>query len=134
MKCAVYGTLKRGYHNNGLLENATFLKEDVIDGYLLWDCGFPYAIAADGCAFTCELFEVSLHDVEKGLDWLEGYRGQGYEGNHYDRIIVTTRSGEEVSVYVRNPRRGAPMYDVNHSPHVVEADGTKLYTWSRSWT
>lgn len=79
MKLMVYGTLKRGYWNNRLLANATFLGESVTKGkYVLYDCGFPMAVVPPeetehpALPIIGEVFEVD--DITlRDCDRLEGH-------------------------------------------------------------
>ena len=86
MKLVVYGTLKRGYHNNrNWLSNAKFLKEVTVPGYKLkyssGTSGFPVAFPSENDSIRGEMFEVSPTDI-LGTDRLEA------NGYMYDRTVV----------------------------------------------
>lgn len=100
----VYGTLQRGYGNNSILRDSTFIQSDVTEGrYYLGDVGYPYAFPKyrvsswinDDCLLPVrgEVWEVEDPKVVQRLDWLEG------EGHHYHRRLTRTQSGETVNIY-----------------------------------
>lgn len=95
MKVAVYGTLKRGFHNNTLLMHSRFLEERIIPGYKLMDAGFPVAVPCNKSSIKAEIFEIDDDDKVTlvSLDRLEG------EGHMYNRIIV-----DDMQMYVGNPK------------------------------
>ena len=72
MKVFVYGSLKRGFHNNPVLDGARFIRADKVRGYLLHDLGsYPAAVPCIGDSeIHGELYEV---DNLARLDSLEGY-------------------------------------------------------------
>jgi gamma-glutamylcyclotransferase (GGCT)/AIG2-like uncharacterized protein YtfP len=86
-KVFVYGTLKKGYGNHYLLENAEFLGEGFTAGkFLLYNVGFPYAIPVNsdcenGYRLKGELYKVDFETFLR-LDRLEGYP------EHYKRKII----------------------------------------------
>lgn len=91
----VYGTLKRGYGNNRLLQTAEFVREATLPGFRLHDSGFPVAEKVSDEHFVKgEIFRIDPDKHLRSLDGLEG------EGSMYHREIHTTEDGEEVSVYV----------------------------------
>lgn len=104
-KVFVYGTLKKGFHNHSLLENAKFLgKAETAD---LWTMvpnatrTFPYVLRQDdifGDFISGEVYGVTASELER-LDRLEGVP------SHYKRQVVEIEymSGivEEVIMYVK---------------------------------
>jgi gamma-glutamylaminecyclotransferase len=70
----VYGTLKRGYWNNGLLSRAKFLAEGttVPDTFSMYDGGFPYVTKDGICRIRGEVWEVTDALTMENLDRLEG--------------------------------------------------------------
>lgn len=102
MKVFVYGTLKRGFGNNGVLRDARFLCEDITrDSFLMLDAGFPVLMeerSDQAKPATGEVFEIpdDQHgrDILRGLDRLEG------EGRMYHRQVRMTKGGHMVSVYL----------------------------------
>ena len=83
-KIFVYGTLKKGFGNNRILDNETFVGRDTITGWNMIDLGpFP-AIVAGTKHIIGEVWEVnSLQE----LDLLEGFP------SFYDRVQVDTIHG-----------------------------------------
>jgi gamma-glutamylcyclotransferase (GGCT)/AIG2-like uncharacterized protein YtfP len=129
MKVFVYGTLKAGEWNNRLLAKATFVEADIVKGFKLYNNGFPYAITNPDTAILGEVWDLGEGDAAlktlESLDWLEGYRGPAGP-NHYDRRIVTTIKGTEVSIYYRDELG----YERPECPSVV-VDGLTIYEWNR---
>ena len=82
----VYGTLKKGFGNNGLLRDAEFIGESLVDNMTLYDMGFPVAVDRDGEKIKGEVFRIT--DELQSLDYLEGYP------DFYDRKLVDTKHGQ----------------------------------------
>lgn len=96
----VYGTLRKGQPNAGLLAGrATYGATIRIEGFALIDAGwFPYAVPAEGESITVEV--VSLHPNRAGetlrdLDRLEGFI-EGNPASLYTRELVSWRDGHGV--------------------------------------
>lgn len=70
----MYGTLRRGGANAGLLKQALYLGEwHTQAGYRLFDCGsYPGAMERGGLSLTGEVYAVS-QKIFRRLDVLEGY-------------------------------------------------------------
>ncbi len=100
MLVAVYGTLKRTKGNHHRLGGHAFVCEDTVSGYRLKHAGFPVAVPDPDGKIAVEIFDIE-NDLEtlQSLDWLEGYNGPG-QRNFYDRLVVKTSSGTDVSIYV----------------------------------
>jgi gamma-glutamylcyclotransferase (GGCT)/AIG2-like uncharacterized protein YtfP len=126
MHVFVYGTLKRGYSNNRLLEGAKFVGEAFTIGkYARVDAGFPVVVEGSDEAFAVagEVYDIKGQpDILKRLDFLE------HEGTMYDR--------KEVVVYLpgKKKRLGAFIYvgcpdfwgDRDHSNDKYYTSGGKL--------
>ena len=71
MKVFVYGTLKRGFSANSMLQGARYLGEGVIEGYDMYDLGsFPAIIEGEGKV------RGEVYEVDKGtLNLLDFYEG-----------------------------------------------------------
>lgn len=86
VKIAVYGTLKKGFHNHYLLENSKFItKAKSVDKLpMIQGWGFPYAFEALGVGHNIkvEIYEVDNQTL-KDLDCLEGVSS----GHYYRREI-----------------------------------------------
>jgi len=98
MKCFVYGTLKQGYNNNHILSSSVLVKEAIVDGYKLYYSGFPVAAPCDESMVKGEIWDIG--DDEQVLERLDRLEGVPWL---YTREKVTTKCGEEVSMYVGNP-------------------------------
>lgn len=96
MRVFVYGTLKRGYGNNRLLDKAKFAGEHILPGYKLYNAGFPVARESIGDFCKGEIFEIADDDKStlRNLDYLEG------EGRMYNRVSIDE---ENLSLYVGHP-------------------------------
>ena len=97
---AVYGSLKKGFGNHGLLTNAEFLGEDAIKGWrMLHLGGFPGIIDGnDEEAIHIELYKVDEGEFER-LDMLEGFP------SFYNRKKVPTSQGDAWIYYLSEPER-----------------------------
>lgn len=116
MKFIVYGTLKRGYGNNRLLANATFVKEITVPGYRLLNAGFPVAIPHEESSLLGELWE-TLPDDKQTVQWLDRLEN---EGRMYNRVEVE----ENIFMYVGHPSFWN-KYQLNECPN---RDG--VYIWN----
>jgi gamma-glutamylcyclotransferase (GGCT)/AIG2-like uncharacterized protein YtfP len=114
----VYGTLKRGYGNNRILQHgqAVFLSEGVVRGFRIFGVGFPIAQIHDESSVLGELWDIGYDDEPRmartlaNLDSLEGYRENDPDHSMYIRkeVLVETDEGtKEASMYVGN----VPFWD-----------------------
>ena len=91
----VYGTLKKGYGNHRVMQNAegVFVQEDTLQGYDIYDLGgIPGVIEGEG-EVTGEVFSVS----DEGLPYLDRLEGHP---TFYKRSEATTLGGIPVEVYI----------------------------------
>lgn len=90
---AVYGTLKRGYRNHGLLQCTEFLGVDKLTQICLYDIGpYPGARMEDSSGIAVEVYAInSLHLAQ--LDVLEEYDQHNPAESLYIRELVRTRFG-----------------------------------------
>lgn len=91
----VYGTLKQGYGNNRLLQNADFIGDAVtVEKYRMLHGGFPIVLD-DQQKFQIhgELYRVTDHQL-RNCDSLEGYHGEGRH-NMYDRKTIKVRTAHD---------------------------------------
>jgi gamma-glutamylcyclotransferase (GGCT)/AIG2-like uncharacterized protein YtfP len=104
IKIAVYGSLRKGFHNHGLLENEHC---EFIDfartkpQYTLFPIsGFPGIKKNGTTSVLVEVYKVNKEYLPT-IDLLEGYR-EGREATFYDRkkISVEYRNGEEGEVFI----------------------------------
>lgn len=100
IRVVVYGTLKRGFSNNRLLANATYIEDVSIPGYKLHysfgNSGFPVAVPDEEGIIKGEIFEIPLdrEHIMNNLDRLEA------EGHMYNRVKVL----DGAYMYVGVPR------------------------------
>jgi gamma-glutamylcyclotransferase (GGCT)/AIG2-like uncharacterized protein YtfP len=105
MLIAVYGTLKMDHHNHGILNgHAKFLGEYTIHGYDMYNVGglFPAVVEGDGIV-DVELYAIDSDRIHV-LDALEGFSGEGYEGNLYNRVGINLEEGQHqvYQIYLYN--------------------------------
>lgn len=100
-KVAVYGSLRQGMGNHGLLRGQTFLGETVTDEpFAMYSLGgFPKVTlhGAKVCPIVVEVYDVDEQGLI-ALNRLEGFHEKGSEGNFYDRSTVSTPLGD-VEIY-----------------------------------
>ena len=103
IRVAVYGTLKRGFSNHGLLQHAHFIGEDILSCITLYDLGpYPGAKLKPSLGIIVEVFEVDERQMQQ-LDELEEYVAASPEQGMYDRQQVLTRFGS-AWIYLYNPQ------------------------------
>lgn len=106
----VYGTLRPGDANYDyfIKEYRHTTRTVLLSGFALYGGdAFPYIVPDENGIVVCDLIEFHAEDYEeavRGLDFLEGFRGEGDSGNHYDRTEVTVnvpgRGDVQAYVYV----------------------------------
>jgi gamma-glutamylaminecyclotransferase len=137
MKVFVYGTLKRGYGNNRLLSEQTFVGEGYTGGFFdMINSGFPVLIPNDdGHVVKGEVFEIDtkMRETLSNLDALEGYHGTDGD-NMYDRKEIRVKlAGTEdwvtCQIYVGSPKYWRRNGDVT-DPTYIKEDGQYL-EWGR---
>lgn len=104
----VYGTLKRGRSNHGVVEDLVLdAREATVDGFRLLDCGsFPGARPEDGATVRGDLLTLAFPTAALvRLDRLEGTPHLYTR----ERVTATTAMGEQVEcwIYVLNVSRCA---------------------------
>lgn len=100
MKVAVYGSLKIGHHNHGVLGDSRLLGQDVLEGWDMYNLGaFPGIVKGEG-AISVEVYEVTPETARR-LDALEGYQEDNVANSLYIRHEVMTTYGR-TSLYVFN--------------------------------
>lgn len=129
----VYGTLKSGYGNNRLLRNSTFVRDAIVDGFELYQVGFPVAMPKEGFSASGEIWDIGEGAVAeatvRSLDGLESYFEENEDASMYHRRVHVTRCGESVSMYVGNPLDWNRYFQDN--PRMCDLDEEKVYTWRR---
>jgi gamma-glutamylcyclotransferase (GGCT)/AIG2-like uncharacterized protein YtfP len=103
MKVFVYGTLKRGYGNHRLLENATLIDEAVTDvKFDMIAGGFPVVFESDtGLPLTGEVYQVDAATLQS-LDNLEG-EGTMYFRKEVPVSLANSHDRSVVAMYIGNP-------------------------------
>lgn len=97
MLVAVYGTLRKDFPNNDLLEYSEYLGEDIFDGFLMFDLGFfPGVIRYGNDSIVVEIYDVSK-DTLSELDFLEG------KDRLYKRELIDTSYGPAYIYTIMNP-------------------------------
>lgn len=95
---AVYGTLRKGFHNNRLLEGARLIDTGVSEfwGTMFSAGGFPILSCVEPTSkIVVEIWEILDDDMFYHLDCLEGYPGW------YDRDIKTfSINGEPIQAWI----------------------------------
>ena len=91
---AVYGTLKRGRSNHGLISGARFLGKDRLKSIRLYDLGpWPGAVARPSSGIEVEVYEVNRQQLER-LDEIEDHRPGAPETGLFNRRRFETRHGK----------------------------------------
>jgi gamma-glutamylcyclotransferase (GGCT)/AIG2-like uncharacterized protein YtfP len=107
----VYGTLRRGQGNFGLLARATVAEFDAVAlDHVLYAVGLPYAADRPGSTVTGELMVIDRAIYETALarlDRLEGFRSDTPERSHYVRVPRPVRYQDAAG---RRRRRLAWIY------------------------
>jgi gamma-glutamylcyclotransferase (GGCT)/AIG2-like uncharacterized protein YtfP len=74
MLVAVYGTLKQGNSNNGLMMDSALISKETLKGYIMYSVGgFPVIYRDINHSIVVEVYEVSEHVLSFNLDPLEGH-------------------------------------------------------------
>jgi len=115
----VYGTLRRGEENHGVLANARLIESRVaLLGYEMLSLGaYPGIIARAGATATGELYEVPRDDLA-ALDELEDYP------ELYDRRWVELANGAHALTYVLQPAHANGRPVLASGDWVLERSGT----------
>ena len=96
-KVAVYGSLRKGLHNHGLLQDSDYLGLDKLQGeYTMLDLGsFPGLLLEGSTDITVEVYDID-DTTFQSLDWLEGYP------SFYNRTEVETLYGTAWVYYLND--------------------------------
>jgi gamma-glutamylcyclotransferase (GGCT)/AIG2-like uncharacterized protein YtfP len=122
MYAFVYGTLKKGRGNHGVMypgnEEPVFLGEAItIDPFVMTSCGFPYVIDPDFSLKEPKQIKGELYlinnNILPSLDMLEGFYEEGHQHNHYNREVrkVTTEDGQMYDAYMYVANSDEEMYE-----------------------
>lgn len=126
----VYGTLRPGDANYDyfIKEYRHTVRTVLLSGFALYGGdAFPYIVPDETGIVVCDLIDFHTEDYDealRGLDFLEGYRGVGDSGNHYDRTEVTVnipgQGDVQAYVYVASVRTARRV--VGFLPRVEHGD------------
>ena len=99
-KVAVYGSLKQGYGNHGVMQRAggQLVSTEVIHGFNMYSLGgFPGIKPGNGS------IHIEVYTVEdmQPLDYLEGYNPNNPMGGLYNRTTIQTSTGA-AWIYIYN--------------------------------
>lgn len=108
MNVIVYGTLRKGFGNDGFWTWCGESQPCQIPDIQLYGSGIPYAIPCEGATAVGELITIpdwAAREALQDIDMLEGF-GDRFE-NHYDRIkhqaILSDGSTVTGWLYVAGP-------------------------------
>jgi gamma-glutamylcyclotransferase (GGCT)/AIG2-like uncharacterized protein YtfP len=98
MVIAVYGTLRKGLQNHGLLkrDEVNFLGLDTVSGYDLYAGEYPYLTQGSGVVIV-ELYEIN-ESVLRELDTLEGHPDLYYRTS----IVTSNEVKADIYLYPKN--------------------------------
>ena len=104
MLIAVYGSLRKGFGNNNIIESAIYKGEfDTKPEYSLYAVSpsFPGLKENGTTSIRMEVYEVDEHTLSR-VNMLEGYNeNRNSRTNHYNRITITTPFGKAYA-YIYN--------------------------------
>lgn len=120
----VYGTLRTGQGNwKGRIEPFEHTMTPVtVNNHAMYPMsGFPFVVPQEGASIVAEIAEFREEDWEsalRGLDNLEGYRGEGIGGNLYNRVrvIANMEDGSEVEAYIYVAASERSIQGLQHYP------------------
>ena len=123
MKVFVYGTLKRGYGNNRLLNGCQFVKEALISGMSMYYSGsegsFPVIKFGGDGLVKGEVWDISMRpEAIHYMDALEG------TPHLYTREALVTECKEQVFAYV-----GGRYFE--HANLLPVPETNNVYEWNR---
>lgn len=132
----VYGTLKKGYHNNRVLREASFVGEDsTTDGWLLGCGGIPYAFPSAVVPkeyhdllrpIRGEIYQVYDHHTALDLDGLEGWAPDPKHAHYWRRVVKTKKYGLSCWIYTRE------HFGTAHRLNACNLTEQGEWTWSRN--
>lgn len=109
----VYGTLKKGFRANNILEDCEFIGKEVIKGFSMYNYmdKFPFIVRTDNKEdIVCgEIYLVPIDKIAYELDIYEGYNPYALENLYIREVIDLSVVGSGIYknkcfVYVQYPQ------------------------------
>ncbi len=108
-KLAVYGTLKRGFHNHNYLHGAVLLGSTWVPHFgMVKEHNYPAAFRFPERSIFCEVYQINDAILER-CDRLEGADA---EPKHYSRDLVKSQGFGEVFIYHQTNKVLTPYKDM----------------------
>jgi len=99
MLISVYGTLKKGFHNHGLVDGK-YIKTTKISGYLMYDLGVPVAIPTNDPSkqILIEIYDVTKESLQKirRLELGAGYKEINQPVDTYNTLMYIYNVPENI--------------------------------------
>lgn len=110
IKVAVYGSLRKGHGNHGILEGSKLLGKQRLPNLEMFSLGGFPGIRKGESSILTEVYEVNGSTLEQ-LDTLEGFR-HGSSDSFYDREDVDTDFGDALIYTLQGDRyQGLPIVE-----------------------
>lgn len=111
----VYGTLRRGQRAEGMMRNARYLRDEMVNA-TMYNCGsFPGIVLGGETAVRCELFvcdDEFAGPMTRMLDNYEGYVPENPDNSLYLRKEIELSDGVSASIYEWNrPTEGLEIVE-----------------------
>lgn len=101
----VYGTLRRGQRAEGMMRNARYLRDEMVNA-TMYNCGsFPGIILGGESKVRCELFvcdDEFVAPLTRSLDGYEGYSPEDSHNSLYLRKEIELTDGVSAFIYEWN--------------------------------
>ncbi len=133
MKVFVYGTLKLGYNNNYILQRGSRKVCDAeLNGYKLYDSGFPVAASCHQSSVVGEVWDIGdplISESSKStLQRLDALEGVPYLYTRENASVIDSEgNNHEISFYLGNPH----TFGNFHRMREIPKDENNRYTWGR---
>lgn len=135
-----YGTLKRGYWNNGLLASSEFCAEAVTleDQFIMYDGSFPYVATGGISRIKGELFLIKDEGVLRNLDRLEGVPSHYIRKETKFRVIPNENEPEipglehivDGYMYIASPNTANRLKE-SRREYIIKPNDELISEWNR---